>query len=339
MAAPLLSFLRSSHSLRHCRSRRVTHNELAFCRSSSTSVSSANSFVLSNVHEQAGVAILTMNRPPANSLSLEMNEAICTALKDIESNPKIQSVILASSNPTIFSAGLDVMEIMSPDDQRLPRFWNSLQQVYIDLYGSRLAIIAAIQGHSPAAGCMLAMACDYRVMYGGHNESTVDGKKRKNHIPTIGLNETQLGIAAPPWMGQLLVRTIGFRSAERALALGTLFPPMEALIEGLVDDVITEESFSPDADTIATLEKLLPEAIRNQAMSPVMQRAFQEAALYAKISPQARVASKLVTRSESLKEMLASRDEDTEHFCSFICHDTVQKNIKRYVEALKKKSK
>lgn len=86
------------------------------------------------------------------------------------------------------------MEIMSPDDQRLPRFWNSLQQVYIDLYGSRLAIIAAIQGHSPAAGCMLAMACDYRVMYGGHNESTVDGKKRKNHIPTIGLNETQLGM-------------------------------------------------------------------------------------------------------------------------------------------------
>jgi len=140
-------------------------------------------------------------------------------------------------------------------------------------------------------------------------------------------------------MGQLLVRTIGFRSAERALALGTLFPPMEALIEGLVDDVITEESFSPHADTIAALEKLLPEAIRNQAMSPVMQKAFQEAALYAKISPHARVASKLVTRSESLKEMLASREADTKHFCSFICQDTVQKNLKRYVEALKKKSK
>eukprot|EP00804_Cyclotella_cryptica_P012833 CCRYP_010586-RA/>CCRYP_010586-RA protein AED:0.03 eAED:0.03 QI:660/1/1/1/1/1/2/107/188 len=186
---------------------------------------------------------------------------------------------------------------------------------------------------------MLAMACDYRIMYGGGEGSTVDGRKRKSHIPTIGLNETQLGIAAPPWMGQLLVRTIGFRPAERALALGTLFPPMEALIEGLVDDVITEESFSPSADTIHALEKLLPDPIRNQALSLVMQKAFQEAELYAKISPQARVASKLVTRSESLKDMIASREADTEYFCSFICQDTVQKNLKKYVEALKKKSK
>lgn len=39
---------------------------------------------------------------------------------------------------------------------------------------------------------MLALACDYRIMYGGHDESTVDGKKK--HLPTIGFNETQLGM-------------------------------------------------------------------------------------------------------------------------------------------------
>ena len=60
-----------------------------------------------------------------------------------------------------------------------------MQQLYIDLYSSRLATVAAVQGHAPAAGCFLAMACDYRIM------STGDGKK----VPTIGLNETRLGIA------------------------------------------------------------------------------------------------------------------------------------------------
>lgn len=60
-----------------------------------------------------------------------------------------------------------------------------MQQLYIDLYSSRLATVAAVQGHAPAAGCFLAMACDYRIMSAG------DGKK----VPTIGLNETRLGIA------------------------------------------------------------------------------------------------------------------------------------------------
>ncbi|KAL7512638.1 hypothetical protein ACHAXN_012698 [Cyclotella atomus] len=289
--------------------------------------SSQDSLVVTNVHEESGVAVLAMNRPPANSLSLELNEAISTSLKQIESNPKIQSVILASSNPTIFSAGLDITELISPSDERLPKFWNSLQQVYIDLYGSRLATVAAIQGHAPAAGCMLALACDYRIMHGGHGEE---------HLPTIGFNETQLGIAAPPWMGQLMVRTIGFRPAERALALGTLFPPSEALNAGVVDDVITEQSSSESNEV---LKALLPEALQSQTSNPVMIKAYEEAACYAKIPPQARVASKLVTRSESLKEMQMTREDDTQHFCGFITHEVVQKNLMKYVEKMKQRGK
>ena len=119
------------------------------------------------------------------------NEALCYSLKTFEANPKIQSVILSSTNPKIFSAGLDITELVAPDNDRLPRFWNSLQQVYIDLYGSRLATVAAIQGHAPAAGCFLAMSCDYRVMSAGDTNSDI----KKKHVATIGLNETQLGIA------------------------------------------------------------------------------------------------------------------------------------------------
>ena len=132
-----------------------------------------------------------------------------------------------------------------------------------------------------------------------------------------------------------MVRTIGYRPAERALALGTLYPPAEALAEGLVDDVIIEQSSTPcDA-----LETLLPNIIQSQASNPVMQKAFVEAARYAKIPPQARVASKELCRRSFLRDMEKTREADTQHFCGFITHEVVQKNLMRYVEGLKEKSK
>ena len=128
----------------------------------------------------------------------------------MESNPKIQSVILSSSNPKIFSAGLDVSELVSPNPDRLPKFWNSLQQLYLDLYGSRLAVVAAIQGHAPAAGCFLAMACDYRIMSSGDIGGEGGGDMKKRFVPTIGLNETQLGIAGElPWVHGVLACIVG----------------------------------------------------------------------------------------------------------------------------------
>ncbi|KAL7533765.1 hypothetical protein ACHAXR_005440 [Thalassiosira sp. AJA248-18] len=306
---------------------RLSHQKTAAYFSSSSS--SPDDLVLSNIDEDAGIALLTMNRPPANSLSLEMNEAISNSIKTIEANPNIQSVILASSNPTIFSAGLDVSELVVPDKERLPKFWNSLQQVYIDLYGSRLATVAAIQGHAPAAGCFLAMACDYRVMYAGG----VNNKTKKKHIPTIGLNETQLGIAAPSWMGQLLVRTIGFRRAELALALGTLFPPDQALAIGLVDAIALDQSSVSDLLDETSHDKLvelLPAASKDQADNALMQKAYSQAKIFAKIPPQARVASKIVTREEHVQDIIATREEDANHFCGFVTQDAVQNNLKAY---------
>ncbi len=190
---------------------------------------------------------------------------------------------------------------------------------------------------------MLAMACDYRVMYSGDNATNNSDngghdKKKKQHIPTIGLNETKLGIAAPPWMGQLMVNTIGFRPAERALALGTLFSPKDALDIGLVDVVVGGHTNHDDVSN-GILQQLLPPFLHDQITEPVIQNAFQEALTYAKIPPQARWASKQITRSQFLMDMEAKRDVDREHFCGFIRLDAVQKNLSAYVEALKKRSK
>jgi hypothetical protein len=65
-------------------------------------------------------------------------------------------MVLRGSLETVFCEGLDLTELHVQNTDRLPKHWESFQQVHIDLHGSRLATVAAMPGHAPAAGCMLA---------------------------------------------------------------------------------------------------------------------------------------------------------------------------------------
>jgi len=68
-----------------------------------------------------------MAKPPVNSLSLEMCQEMCAALKEVESNEKVNALLLRSSSSNIFSAGLDINEMHHPDPARLADFWRSIQ--------------------------------------------------------------------------------------------------------------------------------------------------------------------------------------------------------------------
>ena len=198
---------------------------------------------------------------------------------------------------------MDLQELYQPKDlSRLGTFWHAFQQVYLDLYGSRLATIAAMAGHAPAAGCMVALACDYRIM--------TSNPKRAS----IGLNESQLGIVAPPWLGQMYIDTIGHRRAEWALSLGTLFLPTQALEIGLVDQLVSDD------DDVVPVAK-------------------EQAAQWIRIPSQARVATKQLTRQRQMDHLMATRDADTEHFCTFVTQDKVKKTLGIYLERLAKKKK
>lgn len=136
-------------------------------------------------------------------------------------------------------------------------------------------------------------------------------------------------------MGQLMVRTIGNRQAELALALGTLFLPEQALSVRMVDEVVSQEQCEPN-DALA---ELLPSAVKDQSSNALMQRAYKQATIYAKIPPQARIASKKVTRDDPMQHMIATREADTDHFCGFVTQEAVQNNLIAYVEAMKQKNK
>ena len=113
----------------------------------------------------------------------------------------------------------------NPD--RFKQFWSALQGFWIKLYGSNKVFIAAINGHAPAGGCLMALSCDYRIMAKGPYK--------------IGLNATVVGIKAPFWLKDTMVNTIGYRESEKALQLGTLYSPEEALKVNLVDEIVDQK--------------------------------------------------------------------------------------------------
>lgn len=221
------------------------------------------------------------------------------AIKEAEENPSTKALILTSALQKIFSAGLDLSELYRPDKDRLPLFWAAFQQLYLDLYGSRLATFAAIRGHAPAAGCMLALSCDYRTM--------------SDEVPAIiGLNESQLGIVAPPWLARMFIDTVGQRKAELALSLGTLFTPAEALGIDLVDDVV-----------------------RGDVLHATMKKATE----WIRIQPAALRGVKDITRKPQLDQLKENLAGDADAFLSFVTKNAVQAVIGEYLQQLTAKRK
>merc|ERR1712168_1244094 len=95
-----------------------------------------------------GIATMKFAKKPVNSINLEFVTEIKTILDDLHKNKACQGLILTSANPGVFSAGIDILEMYQPNKKRLEVFMRSFYDFWLTLYGSRLATIAAINGHS-----------------------------------------------------------------------------------------------------------------------------------------------------------------------------------------------
>jgi len=248
--------------------------------------------------DDKGIATVSMDKAPVNSLDTELIQELTSVISSTSNNSK--GLVLTSSMPTVFCAGLEITEMYKPEQKKLEVFWGSLQDLWIELYSCKVPTAAAVIGHSPAGGCLLAMCCDYRVMVGPKY--------------TIGLNETQLGIVAPFWFKDTMVNTIGQRQTELALMLGTLFTAQQALSIGMVDEVVDNRE-----DCMASAHKV--------------------ASKLSKIPSEARHVSKMLMRQPTLDKLTSNKQDDIDHFAKFIVQPIIQKPMGMYLEALKAKSK
>lgn len=164
---------------------------------------------------------LRLDRPPANALSPELIAALRTA---VEAAPRDGAkALVLSGAPGRFSGGLDVPFLITLDRPAILDAWRSFYALLRSLAASPIPIAAAITGHSPAGGAVLAIFCDARIM--------AEGDFR------IGLNEVQVGIPMPPSIYWGLRRLVGSRQSERLCVGGPLILAAEAVRLGLVDEL------------------------------------------------------------------------------------------------------
>ncbi|XP_061802736.2 enoyl-CoA delta isomerase 1, mitochondrial-like, partial [Nerophis lumbriciformis] len=236
--------------------------------------------------------------PPVNSLSLDFLTEFCISVEKLEMDKSCRGLIITSSLPNVFSAGLDIMEMYGKSPEHCGEFWKAVQEMWLKLYNSNMVTIAAINGSSPAGGCLMSITCDYRIM--------VDNPRYR-----IGLNETQLGIVAPFWFKDTMSNTVGHRTTEMALALGLLYNPAEALKVGLVDQIVPEDK--------------------------LMTTTEQTMAKWLAIPDHARQITKSMMRKPTLDKLVSKREADIQNFVGFITKDSIQKYLRGYLEMLKKR--
>ncbi len=175
---------------------------------------------------------IRLARPPVNALDEDLCRALIAALDQAMADD-VHGVVLAGGE-RIFSAGLDVPHLMSHGDDRdrLLDSWNAFFGVARTLADSRVPVVAALTGHAPAGGCVLALCCDYRVMARSPDPASPFA---------IGLNEVQVGLVAPEGIQRLLRRVVGAHRAERMLVAGEMVPAERAREIGLVDELVEGE--------------------------------------------------------------------------------------------------
>lgn len=179
------------------------------------------------------LAIVTLDRGKSNSLNGEMISELGDMLKNIAADPNIGGVVITGTSH-FFSAGLDLIELYNYNETEAKSFWKLFLDFVAAITSFPKPLIAAVNGHSPAGGCVIALACDARVM--------AEGKY------IIGLNEVPVGIIVPNSIFELYSFWLGKANAARSLLEGKLFNPEEAFAIGLVDEVVPMESIITAAE-------------------------------------------------------------------------------------------
>lgn len=203
--------------------------------------------------------------------------------------------IYSQISSRVFCAGLDLHELYKPDQLRLREFWSTLQDVWLKIYSSSFPTVAAINGHAPGFGSILAASCEYRVMCSNF---------------TIGMIATKLGIIPPIWFIAPFQDVLTPRNVETAMIEGKVFRTKNALEIGLVDEIAESKE-----DAIAKSEKFIDR--------------------FRGIPPTARAASKLQFRSQHINYLKENKQKDADEFIAHITSQTMQLSLHNYLEDLK----
>ena len=174
-----------------------------------------------------GIAVLTLDDPPANTYSYEMMKQLDAAILDARMDADVHALLLRGAGEKFFCAGADIRMLAGADPRFKYYFCLHANETLNRLEQTPKLVVAALGGHYVGGGLEVALAADLRFARRG------PGK--------IGLPEVNLGVLPGTGGTQRLVRLLGRARAFELMASGRLLDFDEAQRIGLVHEVVEAE--------------------------------------------------------------------------------------------------
>jgi Delta3-Delta2-enoyl-CoA isomerase len=244
--------------------------------------------------DQIGVLFIDTERN--NAINDDFIREAHELMDEAEADATVRALVVASSHNSIFCPGVDLPSLMGRSSPEMRTFYEALTGLVRRKVAYPKPEVYALNGHTIAGGCMMALAGDYRVMAKGRL--------------AFGMMEIDVGLAAPIGVVEMLRHFLGGRIAERVLFSGERFTPESALSLGLVEEVVE------------------PTQLMDRACAQARALAQKPAAGYRRLKRYSREA--LVARMHALDD--AHLDELVEQWFS----DETQRLVHAAVQRMKK---
>lgn len=219
-------------------------------------------YINAKIHKK--IATMIIDCAKVNALNDQVVDELRSALEKVEKDQNVKVIILRGEG-SFFSFGFDVPGFMSYDKGDFHGYVQNYNNLIKELFMFSKPVIAALNGHSIAGGCVLALACDYRIM--------ISGKAK------IALNEMTFGSTLFSCVTEILKYAVGSKRSEQIIYSGKMYSAEEALNLGLVDQVSSEDKFDQevldfaeeyagkDMTAFASIKKMLKQDTLNKIES------------------------------------------------------------------------
>jgi enoyl-CoA hydratase/carnithine racemase len=188
-----------------------------------------------SMDETDGIALLTLRNPPANALDPEFMEAIISGLDEIEASDA--RALIVTGEGSVFSAGADLFRVFDATRDDLAYGIKTMSNLFSRLFLFPKPTVAAVNGHAIAGGSVLTCACDYRIAAAG------DAK--------LGFSELAVGVPFPAWALEILRFGVGWKHVRDLALMARTVTVEEALVMGIVDEVVPSEELMDKATRAA----------------------------------------------------------------------------------------
>jgi enoyl-CoA hydratase len=207
-----------------------------------------------------GIAVMTLRHGKVNALDFEFCEAITARFKELRMSD-VKAVVLTAQGK-VFSAGVDLIRLSEGGADYVRKFLPVLHELFDTVFFHPKPVVAAVNGHAIAGGCVLACCADRRIM------ARQSGR--------IGVTELPVGVPFPALAFEIVRSAVPARYLAEVTYSGATYDSDTALERGFVDEIAEPSELLEDAFAVAQeLAALSPAAFTQNKMQirqPVRER-------------------------------------------------------------------